>query len=175
MSRRALDLVLLPIALVVVVLEDVVWAGLRALLDAVAHLGPVRRLEARIAALPGWAALPLFLVPEGVGKLGEIWALALLVRGHAGAAVAVYAGVRLVATLMAVFVYRACEPTLRGYRWFAALMDALERVRLWAGRLTGELRLVLRGLTGRARSRLALRLLALRRAYALRTFRSGRG
>jgi hypothetical protein len=173
--RRAVDLALLPIALVVVVLEDVVWAGLRALLGTVAHLGPLRRLEAQIAALPGWAALPLFLIPEGVGKLGEFWALALLVHGQAWAAGAVYVGVRLVATLMAVFVYRACERTLLGYRWFAALMGVVEHVRHWAGRVTGELRLILRGMAGRARTRAALRLLALRRAYGLRTFRSGRG
>ena len=46
--RDWLDAILLPPALVVVVLEDVVWAGLRAVLRRVSDLPPLRRLEARL-------------------------------------------------------------------------------------------------------------------------------
>jgi len=172
-ARRLRDLVLLPVALVVVVLEDVVWAGLRALLLRLAGLPPLRRLELVIGHLPGWAALPLFLVPEGLGRAGELWALALLVGGHVGAAVTVYVLVRVVATLVAVFVFHACESTLLGYRWFARLVARVRRVRDWAAAMVLPWRVFWRARAGRMHSRLLVRFHALRRAYAVSRFRSG--
>jgi len=117
---------------VVVVLEDVVWAGSRAVLRALVRLPPVRQLHHRMGRVPGWAALPLFLVPEAVGRAGEVWAVALLARGHTVSFLLVYTLVRLLATLLAVFVYQACETALLRIAWFAVLVRWTLASRDWA-------------------------------------------
>jgi hypothetical protein len=129
--RHLLDALLLPAALVVVVLEDVVWAGARAVLRALVRLPPVRQLHHQMGRLPGWAAVPLFLVPEAGARAGEVWAVALLVRGHTVSFLLVYTLVRLLATLVAVFVYQACETALLRIVWFAALVRWTQASRDW--------------------------------------------
>jgi hypothetical protein len=116
----------------VVVLEDVVWAGARAVLRRLVRLPPVRRLYQQMGRLPGWAAVPLFLVPEAAGRVGEVWAFALLLRGHTVSFLLVYALVRLLATLLAVFVYQACKDSLLRIAWFATLVRWTLASRNWA-------------------------------------------
>ncbi len=172
-ARRLRDFVLLPIALVVVVLEDVVWAGLIHLLRGLNGLPAVRRLAERLGRLPGWAALPVFLVLEVLGRVGEFWAFALLVRGELTAGVMAYLGVRVVGTLAAVFVYQSCAAALLRYGWFAALVAWLGSVKHWALALIAPWRDWVHAAIGRTRSRLSWRLAALRRAYAVGRFRDG--
>ena len=172
-GKRLRDLVLLPAAIVVVVLEDVIWAGLWALIRLLAALPPIRRLETWLGTLPGWAALPLFLIPEILGRVGELWAIALLVNGHLPAAAIVYLGVRLAATLIAVFVYHACEAALMRYRWFAAMVAWVKRVRDWAVQLIAPWRRNIRAALRSTRSRLTIRFIAMRRALAVGWFRRG--
>ena len=130
--RRLIDALLLPFALVVVLAEDVVWAGSQAVLRRLSRLSAVQKTEVWLGGLSGYVALPLFLVPELIGRIGELWSIALFVRGHAMSGVIVYASVRLVAALLAVFVYHACEAALLRIRWFAAVVDWAGRVRDWA-------------------------------------------
>lgn len=170
MRNRPRDLVLLPAALVVVLLEDVVWAGARALLRLLNRLPPVRRLDAWLRTLPGWAALPLFLLLEVLGRAGELWAVTLLVRGHAASAAITYVWVRLLGTLAAVFVYHACEPALLRYPWFVTVLGWVRRVRDWALARIAPWRAWLRRIAGRARSRTTRRFAAMRRARAIRRF-----
>jgi hypothetical protein len=144
-----LNLVLLPVAILVVLVEDVVWAGARAALRAADGLAPVRRARAWLTTLSGYAALPLFLVPELLGRVGEIWAVALLVEGHVVSGVTVYALVRLVATLVAVFIYQTCERALLQIGWFAHAVGWVRSARNWA---VGIIRPAM------ARARLALRI-----------------
>lgn len=160
--RRWLNLLLLPLALVVVVLEDVLWAGAIAVLRLFAGLPPVQRLRHGLAGLPGWAALPLFLVPEALGKLGEFWALALMARGQFSNGVLAYIAVRSVATLIVVFIYHACEPALLRVRWFAALVRTMHWVRDWALAKIRPARDRLRAFVRQRRSRLRERFAATR-------------
>ena len=130
--NHLLDVLLLPAALVVVLFEDVVWAGARAVLRALVRLSPIRKLHRRMGRLPGWAAVPLFLVPEGGARAGEVWAVALLLHGHTVSFLLVYGLVRLLATLLAVFVYQACKPALLQLAWFATLVRWTSASREWA-------------------------------------------
>ncbi len=164
--RRFLDLVLLPAAIVVVVFEDVVWAGAKAVLRRLSALPPIRRLDAWMRTLPGWAALPLFLIPELLGRAGEIWALVLLADGHFVAAAMVYLWVRLLATLVAVFVYRACEAALMRFAWFAWSVRLVLRIRDWAMALIAPWRIKIRDWKQRAPVLLVRRFAAMRRAVA---------
>ena len=166
--RGLLDIVLLPAALVVVVFEDVVWAGAKVVLRTLAALAPIRRLHAWMRGLPAWAALPLFLVPELVGRVGEVWALVLLAQGHTLAAAMVYLWVRLVATLIAVFVYHACEPALLGLAWFAWTVAVVLRIRDWSLALIAPWRARIRAWKQRAPAIIARRFAAWRRQLAAR-------
>ncbi|MCC6718845.1 MAG: hypothetical protein IT555_13255 [Acetobacteraceae bacterium] len=161
--RRLLNIVLLPLALLMVVLEDVVWAGALAVLRALRQAPPIRALDARLRSLPGYAALPLFLVPEVLGKLGEVWSIALLAGGHTVAAVEAYVLIRLVCTLIAVFIYQACEVALLRIRWFAVGVGWVHAVRAWALALMRPAVAWLRALLRRSRGRVTLRWLAIRR------------
>lgn len=134
------DLVLLPLALLLVVVEDVLWRGARAVLRTLNHQPAVQGLRGRIARLPAAAALPLFLVPEAAGRAGEVWAAWLLYRRHVTSAVLVYGLVRLLAALIAVFIWQACAPTLLRLAWFARLAAWVEAVRDWALARTAPLR-----------------------------------
>jgi hypothetical protein len=163
LRRLVLDALLLPVALVVVVLEDVVWAGALALLRALAGLVPIEGLRRALARLPAWAALPLFLVPELGGRAGELWAAVLLARGDVTGAVAVYVLVRLLATLLAVFIYHACEKVLLGLPWFARLVAWVRLARDWAVARVYPLRQRLYGLLRRGEGAASVRFRAIRR------------
>jgi hypothetical protein len=130
--RYLLDALLLPVALVVVVIEDVIWGGARAVLRSLVRLPPVAGLNQWMGHLPGWVAIPLFLVPEAVGRIGEVWAVALLLHGHKLSFLLVYALVRLLATMLAVFVYQACKVALLEVAWFAVLVRWTLISRDWA-------------------------------------------
>ena len=173
-ASRLRDLALLPIALLVVVAEDIVWAGLMVLLRVLNNLPQVRRLGAWLGTLPGWAALPLFLLLEVLGRVGEFWAFALLVQGHMTAGVTVYLSVRLIGTLLAVFVYQSCAASLLRYTWFAALVRWFGRIKHWSIDLIAPWRAWLRSTLGNARSRIGWRLAALRRIHAITRFRNPR-
>src|SRR5579872_5988485 len=81
-TNRCLDLLLLLPALLLVVLEHVLWAGSRAILRSVAGLGLVRAAALWLGMLPPYAAVPLFLVPDLCSHAAGIWATILLARGH---------------------------------------------------------------------------------------------
>jgi hypothetical protein len=155
-----LNLLLLPVAFVLVVLESVLWAGVRTLPHRVLHLAAIQGLRLWLAHLPGWAALPMFLVPEGVGRIGEVWSFVLLYRRHAVSAALVYILVRLVAVLIAMFIYHACEPALLRIRWFARMVAWLVVLRDWTVALLNR---PLRALGQRSPRLLRRRMAALRR------------
>ncbi len=81
-TSRGLDLLLLPPALLLVLVEHVLWAGSRAILRGIAGLAPVRAAQRGLGLLPPYAAVPLFLVPELCSHGAGIWATVLLARGH---------------------------------------------------------------------------------------------
>jgi hypothetical protein len=144
--RRLLDAALLPFALILVLTENVLWAGAKALLRGLNRLRFMRLLRLRIARLPAAYALPLFLIPDTVSHLFEIYAAVLLAQGYVRAAVMVEVLGKGLATLLVVWIYQACAPTLLRVPWFARVHHAVLEVRrrtlarvvpLWA-RLSGR-------------------------------------
>lgn len=144
--HRLFVALLLPLALLLVVVEDVLWRGARALLRRAARWRPLVALQHQLGRLSGWAALPLFLVPEVTARVGEVWVAVLVAHGRIGTAVLVYAVVRLLATLIAVFIWQACAPALLRLPWFARIAAWIGRVRDWAWRHTEAPRRLLRRL-----------------------------
>ena len=129
---RIIDALLFPVALLVVLLEDVVWVAARNLLRGAAKLAVSRHLSRWLGTLPGWAALPLFAVPELLGRVSEGWALYLLLHHHTLAGAAAYIVGRGVATLFALFIFQACKPALMRLRWFAWTIGRVGAIRDWA-------------------------------------------
>lgn len=165
------DGVLLPLALLVVVVEDVLWRGARAVLRRLARLPPVLALQAWLGSLPPAAALPLFLVPEIAGRAGEIWAAWLLYRRHVMAAALVFAAMRLLAVLIAVFIWQACAPALLRLRWFARLVGWVHVAREWALDRIAPFRARVLLLLRRRGGDMMRRVAELRRRLAVRTRR----
>lgn len=131
LTNRCLDLLLLLPALLLVVLEHVLWAGSRALLRRIADVGFVRAAQLRLAQLPAYVALPLFLVPDAFSHVAGIWAAVLLAQGHIVAATFIAVVFKGAATVVLVWIYQACEPTLLRVAWFAKLHHGVLAARHW--------------------------------------------
>jgi hypothetical protein len=129
--RRTLDLVLLLPALLLVVAEHVLWAGSRAILRRITGLSAMRAAQLWLARLPAYAAVPLFLVPDLCSHAAGIWATVLLAQGHFVAATVIAVLFKGVATLVLVWIYQACEPTLLRVAWFARLHHGVLAARNW--------------------------------------------
>jgi hypothetical protein len=128
---RVLDLLLLLPALLLVVLEHVLWAGSRATLRGIAGLGMVRAAHLWLGLLPPYAAVPLFLVPDLCSHAAGVWATVLLARGHIVAATVIAVLFKGIATLVLVWIYQACEPALLRVAWFARLHGRVLAARRW--------------------------------------------
>jgi hypothetical protein len=149
--RRLGDIFLLPLAVLLVLVEDVLWRLARRALREITVWPPMQALRDRLSRLSGWAALPLFLVPEMAGRVGELWVGVLLYRGHLVSAVLVYAAVRLLATLIAVFIWQACSAALLRLPWFARVVGWVLAARDWSLARVAPIRDRLRRLLARER------------------------
>lgn len=89
-------------------------------------------LRAWLGRLPPALALPMFLVPELASRAGAIWAAWLLLGGHYRAATILYVGSKVTASLVAVWIYGACEPALLKVGWFAQVRAQVLLARDWA-------------------------------------------
>lgn len=130
--RFLLDTLLIPIAVLIVLIEDVLWAGALALLRRISNLAAVQALRARVARLPASIALPLFLVPEGLSHLAGAYATMLLAQGHVMRAIIFGVLVKGTSTLVLVWIYHTCEETLLRVAWFVRLHHWALAVRDWA-------------------------------------------
>jgi hypothetical protein len=117
------------------------------------------------------AELCSIAIPEGIAKVGEVWAVTLLVRGFAASFIVVYALLRLLSTLVAVFVYVACEVVLLLIAWFATLVRWVLAVRRWSLARLQPLRARLRAAVGHTPGAAVRRFLALRRCLERRIAR----
>jgi len=156
-----LDTLLIPLAVLIVLFEDVLWVGALALLRRIDALGPVRTLHAWIGGLPASVALPLFLVPETVSHLAGAYAAILLARGDVLAATLMVILVKGASTLVVVWIYQACAETLLRVAWFAWLHGMALRIRDWAKAQVAPLRARARAFLASLRARLRLRASAL--------------
>ncbi|KIL99872.1 hypothetical protein CCC_02661 [Paramagnetospirillum magnetotacticum MS-1] len=118
--------------------EEVIWAGLKALMARLGRLPAVARLEAHIQTLPPWGAALLFLAPGAAMlpfKLMALWAMA---QGHFLWGLLVLLAAKLTATALFARIYTLCKPTLMTVPWFVRLHDWINGLKAWAhARLNG--------------------------------------
>ncbi|HQT66553.1 MAG: hypothetical protein B7Z78_10040 [Rhodospirillales bacterium 20-60-12] len=140
LGRIARDALVLPPALLLVFIEHVFWAGAKTLLRAIAQVKVILALRAAIVKLPASLVLPLFLIPELISHLGGLWATILLVQRHLLTAALVALFIKGGATLMTVWIYQSCEPTLLSVAWFARLHATIMGWQAWAKERTAAVR-----------------------------------
>ena len=130
--RWLLDTLLLPLAIVIVLIEDVLWKGALLVLRRVNAWPPVRALQIRLGQLPATIALPLFLIPEVLSHVAGAYATLLLAQGRWAAALAVGVLVKGSSMLVIVWIYQSCAETLLQVAWFARLHHWALAARDWA-------------------------------------------
>ncbi len=135
-----LDVLLLPLAVVLVLFEDVFWRAAQKLLRGLDRAPTVRALHAWVAGLPAAAVLPLFLMPEAISHGVGFFSAFLLAKGHLATAVLLLVLVKGSATLAVVWIYQAASTTLLAIGWFARGHDMVQFVRVWALRQVAPLR-----------------------------------
>ena len=127
--HRVAALLMVPVAVMVVLGQDVVWPSVLHIGRRIAAWPPLLPLRRRIARLPALVALLLFLVPELCSRCGTLVSAWLLLQGDGWRALAVYVAAKLVAGGIALWVYTACEPALLRNWLFAKIHGAVAGVR----------------------------------------------
>jgi hypothetical protein len=147
------------------VVEEYLWNGLTALMRWLGRIPPVRWVEARIARLPPYAAMTLYVLPWLVLLPAKVLGLWLIGSGRAVTGIAVFVLAKVAGTAILARLFTLTKPALltvgwflRLYSWFTAWRDRLyayvrslrawQAARAWvarakaaAARLVGRVRL----------------------------------
>lgn len=106
-----------------ILFEEWGWEALSAALGQLARLPPVRWLETRIAALPPYGALAVFLLPSLLLVPVKLAALWLIAHGHAGLGLLLVVLAKLVGTAVLARLFSLTRASLMRLAWFARLHD----------------------------------------------------
>ena len=104
-----------------ILFEEWGWGPLQRALAWVGRLPGLRWLEARIRALPPYAALALFLLPTAMLLPVKLLALWLIGQGKVWAGTLVILGAKLVGTAIVARLFALTQPALMQLAWFARL------------------------------------------------------
>jgi hypothetical protein len=131
-ARRLLRGLGTILAAIWVVLEEWIWDNLAAAMAWLGRLPPVRWLEVRLARLPPYAAMAVFLVPVALLLPAKILGLWLIGTGHVKSGVTVFVIAKIVGTAVAARLFALTRPQLltvgwfrRFYTWFTGWRDRL--------------------------------------------------
>ncbi|SJZ46415.1 hypothetical protein SAMN02745126_01179 [Enhydrobacter aerosaccus] len=114
-----LELALVPVAALVVFLEQTLIRYLNVMMAAFARWTPVARVEAFLMGLPPWWAVLAFAAPSILilpVKLSALWFVA---KGHFALAFGAVALGKVLATAILARLYRILRPNLMALAWFA--------------------------------------------------------
>jgi hypothetical protein len=103
----------------VILFEEWGWEPLKRAMAWVARLPPLAWIERRIAALPPYAALAVFLLPSLLllpVKLAALWLIGI---GKAGLGFAVIVIAKLIGTALLARLFQLTQPALMQLAWFA--------------------------------------------------------
>jgi hypothetical protein len=130
-TRRLLSAPLVLALLGLLVFEEWLWSPLSRAIGQLARWPVWARLERGVAALPAWAALPLFLVPVLTLLPFKLLALWLMAQHHVLLGFQMIVLAKLVGTAIAARLYTLLAPTLLAVPWFASLHAQFVRLRDW--------------------------------------------
>ena len=116
--KRALELLLMPVAAAIVFVEDVLLHYLGQAMAALAKWPPVARLEGWLRGLPAWAAVIAFVAPSTLVlpiKLAAVWFAYQHQFFLSGLSIVIG---KMLATALVARLYRVLHPTLATMPWF---------------------------------------------------------
>ena len=130
--KRAVELVLVPLAAAYVFLEEALLHYMGLAMAAIGRWPPVARLEAWLRGLPPWAAMLTFLAPMVLlfpVKLAAIW---FAMHGQYGWALGSLIAGKVVTTALVARLHGLLRPTLMTMAWYrraeAWVFDFRDRV-----------------------------------------------
>ncbi len=133
MIRRILKKILLApmvvIAAMIMFFEEWLWNRLTAATARIARTRAFRWMDARLASLPSYGALAVFLVPGVMLLPVKIAALYLITHGHAGGGLLIIITAKLIGTAIVAHIFSVCRPTLLKVRWFRRLYEWIIRLK----------------------------------------------
>ena len=133
MIRRFLKKLFLPpmviLAAAIMFFEEWLWDRLTAFMAWVARARIFRWLEARLAALPPYGAMAVFLVPGAMLLPVKIAALYLMTRGHPGGGLLIILAAKVIGTAIVARIFTVCRPALLTVRWFRRFYEWIVRVK----------------------------------------------
>jgi hypothetical protein len=135
-TRSKLLAPLVHLAALFLLLEEWFWdLGLR-LGSRIAAWPPLRRLEARVRALPPWPALVLFALPGLLLFPVKVLAVVAIAHGHAASGNATIVAAKVGGAAVVARLYVLTLPSLLALGWFARLHRRFIALRdRWTARL----------------------------------------
>jgi len=133
MFRRFLKRLLSPFLVVLAALflfvEEWLWVHLQTAMAWVGRLPGIRGMEKRIAGLPPYPAMVLFLVPGLLLLPVKIGALFLIGRGFAVTGITTIVAAKVAGTAIVARLFALCRQSLLTIGWFAKLYCWIVRVK----------------------------------------------
>ena len=133
MFRRFLKKLLFPpmvmIAAAIMFFEEWLWEHLTTFMAWVARARVFRWLEAKLAALPPYLAMVVFLVPGLMLLPVKIAALFLMAKGHPGGGLLIIIVAKVAGTAVVARLFAVCRPALLTIGWFRHLYEWIVRVK----------------------------------------------
>jgi hypothetical protein len=119
--KRALELLIVPLAAAVVFVEQVLIGMLNTITAVVARWTPIAMLEAWLVRQPPWIALIAFVMPSILILPIKFSALYFAAHHKFGLAIAAVVIGKILATAIVARLYVVLRPTLMTIGWFARL------------------------------------------------------
>lgn len=135
LGRRLCNALLMGLAIVLVLTDDLFRAVVVPAVRALSRLAPVRWAEARVAALPPYGILALFLVPLAVIEPFKLLGLYLFATGHLAGGALTFVAAKVVGVGLAERLFAVGRGKLLSIRWFAwchgRILAIRDRVHAW--------------------------------------------
>jgi hypothetical protein len=135
--HRCLRNIFTALVALVLLFEEWGWEPLSALLARLARLQVWAWVERRIAALPPWGAVAIFLVPAFALFPIKLLALFVIGRGHVFMGVVVLLAAKVVGTAVLARLFTLTQPSLMRLAWFARWYP---RWKNWKDKIIAEVR-----------------------------------
>lgn len=117
--RRRLLAPLVYLAALLLLLEEWLWDVGERMMEALARLIPMPRLQAWIRSLGPWSALGLFVLPGLALFPVKILALFAIARGHALAGISTIVIAKVAGAALVARIYALTHPALMRMPWFS--------------------------------------------------------
>ncbi len=129
--RTLFSLPLIVLAVIVFLVEELLWGWLGRLTEVLGLFAPVIRIEAVIRGLPPYLAMLLFILPWLIILPVKLMALALIAMGKPLGGILLFALGELVGVGFLHRIYVLCRPALLRLVWFIRFEQAVLRLKGW--------------------------------------------